>query len=156
EMTSAVLTKQEHESRTKPPLDAHVVLLHNYIPPHALAVYIELARRGRKPPLLLSTPMEPNRTWAPDFCTLNVQVQRTIAIERPWKHPAGFRARLFVHIPWNTMGLLRRLHPDVVISGEMGFRSLLSACYTMFSRRTPLILHAAMSEHAEQGRGWVR
>jgi glycosyltransferase involved in cell wall biosynthesis len=153
---TAAVTEPDRPSSSPEPFDAHVVLLHNYIPPHALAVYIELARRVRKLTVLLSTPMESNRNWKPDFGTLDVRVQRTVTLQRPWKHPTGFRDRLYVHIPWNTMGLLRELRPDVVISGEMGVRSLLSACYTMLSPRTPLVLHAAMSEHTEQGRGWMR
>jgi hypothetical protein len=154
-MSFALLTEQEKPSSSEHPFDAHVVLLNSYIPPHALPVYVELSRRVRKFTVLLSTPMESHRHWKPDWGTLDVRLQRTLTIERPWKHRAGFRDKLNVHIPWNTLGLLRKLRPDVVLSAELGPRSLFSALYTMFTG-TPLVLVATLSEHQELGRGWAR
>jgi glycosyltransferase involved in cell wall biosynthesis len=59
-------------------------------------------------------------------------------------------------VPWNTIGVLKQLRPDVIISGELGFRSVFSAMYTTLVRRTPLVLFAGLSEHTEQGRGRLR
>ena len=154
-MSSAVLEQRERPASSEQPLDAHVVLLDSYVPPHALPVYIELARRVRKLTVLVSTPMESNRHWKPDYGTLDVRVQRTWTIERPWKHPVGFQDKLNVHIPWDTVSLLRELKPDVVLSGEFGARSAFSAWYAIFSG-TPLVLIATLSEHQEQGRGMTR
>ena len=51
---------------------------------------------------------------------------------------------------------LRRLQPDIVVSGELGARSLLRAGYCLVARRPPLVIGATLSERTEQGRGTVR
>ncbi|HEX3726963.1 MAG TPA: glycosyltransferase family 4 protein [Pirellulales bacterium] len=155
-MNSPLALQHEPIESCRRPCDAHVVLLTNFIPPHALPVYTALAERVRKLTVLISTPMESNRQWLPEWGTLDVRVQRTLTVQRPWKHRVGFRDKLSVHIPWNTIGLLRKLRPDVVISGEMGARSLLSACYAALTPSTRLIVYATLSEHTEQSRGWLR
>ncbi|HEX3726965.1 MAG TPA: glycosyltransferase family 4 protein [Pirellulales bacterium] len=136
-------------------LDGHVVILTNYIPPHALPVYVELAERVKKLTMLLSTPMEPNRKWQADWSTLEVKLQRTLTLERPWRHPFGFRESMSVHVPWDTCGQLRSLRPDVVLSAQFGLRSLLAACYSSLARK-PLVLWVNVTEHQEQGRGRIR
>lgn len=135
---------------------AKVILLTNFIPPHALPVYAELARRVGHLTVLLSTPMEANRSWRPDFGDLDVRVQRTVTLSRRWRHAAGFQDKLFVHVPYDTLGQLRKLRPDVVLSTEMGFRSLFSALHCCLSRNTRLALWTGLSEHTEQGRGLPR
>jgi glycosyltransferase involved in cell wall biosynthesis len=154
-MISTLTAQPEQVARVERSFDGHVVSLTNYLPPYALPVYVELAQRVRKLTILLSTPMESNRNWKPEWGSLDVRVQRTLTLERPWKHPAGRFEPVSIHVPWNTMSLLRRLQPDVILSAQFGVRSLLSACYSTISR-TPLVLHATLSEHQEQGRGLAR
>lgn len=137
-------------------LAGHVVLLTNFIPPYRLPVYTELARRVDKLTILLSTRMESNRSWTPDWGELDVRVQRTVTINRPWRHAAGFCDTLRIHVPYDTLATLRALRPDAIISAELGFRSAFSALYSGLLRRTPLVLWATLSDHTEQGRGWLR
>jgi glycosyltransferase involved in cell wall biosynthesis len=99
--------------------------------------------------------MESNRNWKPDWGNLDVRVQRTWTMHRIWRHGAGFSDRIEVHFPWDTPLQLRRLKPDVVVSAELGCRSLLAALHA--GRRGPaLVLRTHISEHTEQGRGWAR
>ena len=148
--------RNEFRSTTDDKLAGHVVLLTNFIPPYRLPVYTELARRVEKLTILLSTPMESNRSWAPDWGELDVRVQRTLTINRPWRHAAGFQDTLRIHLPYDTLTALRGLRPDVIISAELGFRSMFSGLYSCLLRRTPLVLWATLSDHTEQGRGWLR
>ncbi|HEX5446097.1 MAG TPA: glycosyltransferase [Pirellulales bacterium] len=138
----------------------HVVLLTNFIPPYRVPVYAELARRVERLTILLSTPMESNRKWTPDWGQLDVRLQRTMTVQRPWRHATGFCDTLQVHLPYDTLGQLRLLRPDVIVSAELGFRSALSSLYSSMVRRTPLVLWATLSDHTEQGRGlgrhWLR
>jgi glycosyltransferase involved in cell wall biosynthesis len=143
-------------ARTDKTSTAHVVVLMNFVPPHQLPVLSELAKRVGKLTVLLSTQMEPNRTWRADWGDLDVQVQRSITWRRNWRHPSGFTEDNFVHVPWDTIGRLRKLAPDVILSGELGMRSLFSACYAGLSKKTRLVLMASMSEHTERGRGAAR
>jgi glycosyltransferase involved in cell wall biosynthesis len=134
---------------------AHVVLLTNFIPPYRLPVYTELANRVGRLTVLLSTPMEANRQWSPDWGPLEVLVQRTLTVRRRWRHDAGFEDTGYVHFPWDTLGRLRSLKPDVVISAELGYRSCFSALHTL-RRRVPLVLWGTLSDHTERHRGWPR
>lgn len=134
----------------------NVVLLTNFIPPHQQPVYVELAKRVGKLTLLLSTRMESDRDWEAEWGDLNVRVQRTLSFRRPRKHPLNFDQKIELHIPWDTLGQLRRLKPDVVISDELGFRSLFCSGRRLLSPSTRLILCGNLSEHTEHGRGRLR
>jgi glycosyltransferase involved in cell wall biosynthesis len=144
------------DARVDKPSQAHVVILMNFVPPHQLPVLNELAKRVGKLTVLISTPMEPNRTWDVEWGDLDVQVQKSLTLQRLWRHPSGFAEDNYVHVPWDTIPRLRALSPDVILSGELGMRSVFSAFYSLFSKRTRLVLMASMSEHTERGRGRAR
>jgi len=72
-------------------IDAHVVILNNYIRKHHVDSYRELAKRVRKLTVLLSTPMEPDRDWDPQWDDLDVRVQKNWMFTTSWKHSAGFK-----------------------------------------------------------------
>jgi Glycosyl transferases group 1 len=147
---------EEKRARVDKPSQAHVVMLMNFVPPHQLPVLSELAKKVRKLTVLISTPMEPNRDWVVEWGELDVQVQKSWTVNRLWRHPSGFAEDNYVHIPWDTVTRLRALAPDVILSGELGMRSVFSALYTLLAKKTRLILMASMSEHTERGRGWAR
>lgn len=136
-------------------LDAHVVFLTNFVPPYRIPLLEALQARVRRLTILVSTRMEKNRSWSGDTGHLDVRVQRTLSIDRTWRHPAGFSDQLYVHLPWSTPFDLQRLKPDIVLSGELGARSLMSAAYCLGARR-PLVIWATLSERTEQGRGALR
>lgn len=133
-----------------------VVLLTNYIPPYRFPLYKALAERVMDLQVLISTPMEPNRHWDPYWEGLNVTVQRNITVNRTWRHPHGFSEPLYVHIPYDTLWLLRKLRPDVIVSAEMGLRTVQALAYHKLAPKSQLILWAMVSEYSEQGRGWLR
>ncbi len=137
-------------------LDIHAVMLTNFLAPYELPIYEDLARRVRKLTILISTAMERNRGWKPEWGSLDVQVQKTVTLHRPWQHEAGFTDSLFIHIPWDTVPTLQKLRPDVVISQELGFRTLQCALLAGTSKKVGLVITTNMSEHTEQGRGWHR
>ncbi len=144
------------EARSGGPETVRVVLLTNFIPPYRLPLYEALARRVGTLTVLVSTPVEGNRSWRPSVGELAVRVQRTLTIPRSWRHPAGFSDTTYIHVPLDTFAQLRRLDPDVVVSAELGFRSLFSALYCMRRQRVRLVLWATLSERTERGRGRLR
>ena len=131
------------------------VLLVNFVHPADLPIYTEIGKAFGRFRVLTSTTMDANRDWRPNFGELDVRVQRTLTLERPWKHPEGFVERNFVHIPYDTTKQLREFAPDVVISKELGARSAAAAWYAKRSGAA-LVLWANLSEHTEQGRGAAR
>ncbi len=141
-------------------LDAHVVALTHYLPPYMKEVLTKVAARTRHFEVLVSTQVEPNRKFVPDFSGLDVTVQKSVMLRRPWKHRTGFKDELYVHFPYDTFSLLRRAAPDIVFSYELGFRSLVSALYRRSHPKSRLAFCVCVSEHTEQGRGiarlWIR
>lgn len=133
-----------------------VVLLTNVIPPYHKPVFDRLAQLFPHLRILLSTPMERNRSWKLDWGELDVVVQNTITLHRTWRHPRGFSEPLYIHLPWDTLSQLQRFHADIVISWEMGVRTLLSAFYRLTHRSSRLIVWAETAESTEHGRGVIR
>ena len=143
-------------------IDARVVFLTHYIPLYQVRVLQSIARRVRDFHVLVSTPIEPNRDFAPDWSGLDVTVQDTWTVRRQWRHrgEGQFADSLYIHVPYDTGRQLRRLRPDVVMSLELGARSVGAARYCRRNRESKLILCTYMSQRTEQCRGrmrrWVR
>lgn len=139
-----------------PVIDTHVVVLTNYIRKHHVAALQALQKRVGKLTVLLSVPMEPDRSWDAQWGDLNVIVQKNRMITANWKHSSGFSENNFIHIPTDTTQQLKRLRPDVILSYEMGMRTLLCASYRLFHRKCRLVMVGNMSEHIESERGPLR
>jgi glycosyltransferase involved in cell wall biosynthesis len=139
-------------------VDARVVFLTHYIPLYQVRVLQSIARRVRDFHVLVSTPIEPNRDFAPDWSGLNVAVQDTWTMRRQWKHRGDgeFSDSLYIHIPYDTTRRLRSLKPDIVMSLELGARSIGAARYCCRFPESKLILCTYMSQRTEQCRGWLR
>jgi glycosyltransferase involved in cell wall biosynthesis len=135
---------------------ARVALLTNFIAPYRLPLFHRLAERVAALRIFVSTPMEANRSWPAQWEGLDVRVQRTLTIPRTWRHPQGFRERIYTHVPLDTPLALARWRPDVVISGEFGARTLGAAAYTALRRSCPLVIWATLSDHTEVGRSRVQ
>jgi glycosyltransferase involved in cell wall biosynthesis len=144
-----------NRSRAVPLSEAKVVVLTNFIAPYRLPVLEALAERVGDLRVWLSTPMEANRSWRPQWGRLQVEVQRSVTIEHPSRHPHGYREWQIVHLPYDTLPRLRRARPDIVMSGELGARTAQAALYCLLSS-TPLVVWVAVSESSEKGRGLVR
>ena len=144
------------DSRPVAKLDAHVVLLNNYVRPHHVAAYTELAKRVRALTVLLSVPMEPDRNWQPQWEGLDVRVQKNWMFTARWKHSSGFAEPNFIHVPIDTTSQLKKLNADIVFSYEMGMRTFLSCWYRRFHSEVPLVMVGNMSEHVEAERGVAR
>lgn len=132
-------------------LPLHLALLTGYIPPYQAQVYRELAARVQRLTVLVSTVMESDRAWQADWDGINVVAQRGISLRKIWRGEA-FREIGQRHFPIDTTRQLRSLQPDVVVSEELGARSVLASVYSRRAR-CPLILALNMSMHTEHGRG---
>ena len=132
-----------------------VAFLTNFIPPYHKPVLDLLAKRYALR-VLLSTPMESNRPWKVDWQGLDVVAQRTYTAKGTWSHPRGFTEPLAVHIPLDTLPQLARFAPDVVISAEMGARTLLAILFRKLRPDSRLIIWAEAAESTETGRGIAR
>jgi hypothetical protein len=125
-------------------------LLTNFIHPYRLPVFQEIAGRVASFRVLVSTLMEANRHWAVDFGRLDVVLQHNLTLRRRWRHPSGFEETMYLHFPWDTLWQLLRYRPDVVISGEFGFRTLNALIYKLLSRSKLVIWEALTSASGEK------
>lgn len=144
------------ECACTPPLPWRVVFCTNFLPPYRLTVLKMLTQAFRGFSVLVSTDMEQDRPWQPDWRGLMVTRQRSLSARSVTEHPSGFDQKQTVHIPYDTIFLLRKFRPDVVISGELGVRSVLAALYCAAVRSCRLIIWADVSEATEAGRGPIR
>lgn len=154
--TQVAAPERAIDGRVEKPLDAHVAVLLNFLPPYQLPVIEEFAKRVRKLTVLISTPMEGNRSWGVDWGDLNVEVQRTVTWLRQWRIGNSFTEDNYIHVPWDTIFRLKSLSPDVIISSQLGPRSILSTCYKLLAKRARLVFSLGLSEHTERGRSRAR
>lgn len=132
----------------KPIENTNVVMLNNYITPHHKPIYEALSKRVGHLTMLLSTPMESNRNWQPDWGDLDVRVQKNFTYTRHAKHSHGFKDANYIHIPYDTLSQIRALKPDVLVSYEMGFRTLFSS-WSRWTHRIPMVMVVNVSRHTE-------
>lgn len=145
----------DREHRLRLP-ETHVVFLVNFVAPNLLGVFQQLAARVKKFTVVSSVPIESNREWKPETDGLDVRVQRTWTITRNAVHPSGYQEPNYIHVPLDTFGQLRGLKPDVVVSLELGARSLFSNLYRRLYPRTVHVAAVLASERSEAGRGGIR
>ncbi len=136
---------------------AHVVFLVNFLSPNLVEVMRTASQALGRLDVLVSVPMEANRNWQVDNRGLSVITQKTWTKRKLAHHPGGYVEELFVHVPLDTLALLRQLRPDCIVSLEMGMRSLQSSLYRRcWARRCRHVLSVYGSERSEAGRGWLR
>jgi glycosyltransferase involved in cell wall biosynthesis len=104
--------------------------------------------------------MDAARDWQPEFGDLDVRVQRSLRVPVRHRHPLGFKDKGALLVPYSTVADLRALRPDVVISVEVGPRTLQAALLRKLSARFRLIVQVRESQNTAQSRGalrhWVR
>jgi glycosyltransferase involved in cell wall biosynthesis len=143
-------------ARTERLDEARGALLTNFVAPYRVPLFRLLAREFAAFKIFVSTPMEPNRDWRPDWGDLDVEVLSALTLHRTARHPHGFSGPLFVHLPYTALFRLWRFRPDVVISGQLGLASALAALYCVLRRDAGLVLWLTLSEVSELGRGGIR
>src|SRR5256885_11449221 len=108
-------------------MQLRAALLTNCIPPYWTATFSNLSDRISDLRIFLSTPMEGNRAWQPDWGDLHVTVQRCWTYTANRRHELGFSDEVWRHIPYDTLPVLIRNGPDVVGFARLGFRTLQAA-----------------------------
>jgi glycosyltransferase involved in cell wall biosynthesis len=133
-----------------------VALLMNFVAPYRVPLLEALRDRVGELRVLVSTSMERSRSWVPNWGTLDVTVQRNVTFRSPYSDSLGFKRRLEIHVPYDTLPQLSRFQPDAVISGELGARSFQAALYKQARPRVPFLIWATLSEHSEREWGPMR
>ena len=133
-----------------------VALLTNFLPIYRVPLLERLAENVRELRVFLSVKMEGNRNWPVLWGRLNVVVHRSITIARSSRNVHGYVDQTYTHIPYDTLPLLWSYRPDVIVSGELGVRTLMARIYKICRPSTRLVIWATLSEHTEESYGAAR
>ena len=137
-------------------MNHRVALFTNFLPPYRLAVLRELERRCESLRIFASTPRESGPQMVPSHSGLRVLQQRSMQWQETQRHTHHFTDRLAIQFPYDTIAQLRKFRPDVIVSGELGLRTLQVAAYRKVASTSRLVVWATLSEVTEQARGHVR
>jgi glycosyltransferase involved in cell wall biosynthesis len=131
-----------------------VALLTNAPTPYRTELFNELAR-GCHLLVVFDTKREPDREWVieeVDFL-FDWLVSRGLMLSRPNLAPRVFEKRV-LHVPVNTLAILERFRPDVVVSGELGVRTMWATIFCVMRRRRLVIWWEGIP--SSDGKGRVR
>jgi glycosyltransferase involved in cell wall biosynthesis len=104
--------------------------------------------------VLLSNAPE-GRSNESDWQGLPIRLQRSLLWRKRWRRH-HFEDLVTVHFPYDTMLRLNELEPPVIVSGELGARTLQAAIYRKLNPTTRLVIWATVSEITELDRGALR
>ena len=129
----------------------------NFISPYRVALYAALARTTDwRLKVFSCCEMEFDRRWRPvhDFPFAHKK-SFNLSYRRLDRHPGrvGFTDKRQVHIPLGLWFDLWRFRPDVVISDDMGARSLIAATYALLTRKR-LVIWFYCTLHTERDISW--
>lgn len=127
-----------------------VALLTNAPAPYRTEFLNELAKRCR---LLVAfdTKRESDREWLIEESDFHFDWLVTRAFEISGLRLAGSFERARLQIPLNMLAILERFKPDVVVSGELGIRTMWAALFCQMRRR-PLIIWWEGDLHSDRVR----
>lgn len=131
--------------------NSKVALFTNFIPPYYRRVFEHLQGMLQDLRIFVSTPMEPNRNWDPGWAELPVTVQKCWTYTGVWRHEQGFSDKIWLHFPYDTLARLFGERPQIVISIQLGLRTLQAGIYRVLMPKTRLIIWTGLSEHTEKG-----
>ena len=137
-------------------LPLRVAFVTHALSPHRLALMEWVAAGLAEFRVFLSEAEDKLHKFPPQRGSLDVTLQRSLNWRHEFRNVHGYSDISHVHVPFDTFGQLRRYHPDVVISTELGIRSVLAALYRRSHRQVRLVLWATLSERTEATRGWLR
>ena len=146
---------RSHSLATKQ-MPVRVAFLTNFIPPYILPVLQRLKASVSSLQVLISTAMEADRPWQPVWDGLDVVQQRTVTSEQLRRYKQGYAMAFVRHFPYDTLPLLYRYKPTVIISGQLGFRTLQAVVYRKLNPASRLAIWVDASEHTEHEIGKVQ
>ena len=132
------------------------VMLWNYPPCHFLSWMEKLCRDNQDLIFLFSSDIDPYEERKQSLTHVRHEIQKTFSKKIKPKHPWGFSFdNLKFHFPVSTIPDLMRLKPAVIISTEMGPRSIQGILYAKLTK-TPIVVQLRESETTDLFRGPLR
>jgi glycosyltransferase involved in cell wall biosynthesis len=134
-----------------------VALATNYIPPYRIPLYSELGSTpGWDFRVFCSSESEFDRQWVSEpILTFCHKISFSVSYKRTVTHTGRVHYKDIrqVHLPIGLWFDLWKYRPDIVVSLEMGMRSLIAATYCRIAGK-PLILWFYGTSHTERHISW--
>jgi glycosyltransferase involved in cell wall biosynthesis len=137
-------------------LPVRTALLTNCIAPYSLPVWRILSTFLDRFRVYVSIPMEADRPWGPMWDGVDVTLQRSFATRHLRTYSEGFSERFVRHFPYDTLPSLYQFKPDVIVSAQLGFRTMQAAAYRLLNKSCRLVIWADLSMHTEREVGTIQ
>lgn len=133
-------------------MPTRIAILTNIPAPYRLGFFQKLAEKCDLR-VIFDAPTEPNRAWTiPKDMGFPYVYAGGFTISYLRRRPDGFPAdRRYLQLRYGILAELAKARPEVVISAEMGLRTMQALLYCSL-RRVPLIVWSEGTPHTE---GWV-
>lgn len=151
EAQSSALDRQ-HET----PVPLRVALLTNSLSPHTLPLCQAMSERVQDFEAFISADADRFHRFPRVRGRFAVTVQKSFNALRFLRRSNGHWHTNEIQIPYDTFRQLKRFRPDVILSNQLGVRTILSALYRRRNPEARLFLWATLSAHTEQNRAWYR
>jgi glycosyltransferase involved in cell wall biosynthesis len=134
-------------------LRCRVAILTNIPAPYRLE-FFRLLSEQHDLMVFFDAPSEPNRSWDTprNLAFPHVYLKGDVITYQRKRPDAIPEDQRFRHVPYDLLVALRRFHPDLIVSAELGFRTLQASLYATFYK-IPLVIWWEGTPHTE---GWVR
>ena len=100
--------------------------------------------------------MDPSRHWEPKFGNLDITIQKCFSINSTQTHPDGFKLSRHIHIPISTIPDIIKEKPNIVITTEVGVRTIQALLLGKLTRKFKTIVQLRESEKTNELRGPIR
>ncbi len=135
---------------------ALVVYMTNVLAPYRLPVLTALSQSLGSFKILLSAAIDRHRDWPAAWGTLDVETQRSLSWKARVNRTTDLELETTLHLPYDTVPRLIRHRPRVVMTSEMGARTIQAYLYRRLFRGSRMMICADLSEHTERQCGWLR
>lgn len=126
----------------------------NMLPPNEHDLFEHLASKGWDITIFLSTEKEPDREYQrQDYSTYSFKVKKSRNILVNLKR---FRSKTsYLHIQYGLWNDLSELNPDIILSSQMGIRTMIAICFG-FMRKIPVVIWMGVSVFTERNNSFLR
>ncbi len=137
-------------------IHVRTAFLTNCIAPYFLPVLRALSTFLDRLRVFVSTPMEADRPWGPAWDGIDVTLQRSFSTQHLRTYNEGFTERFARHFPYDTLPSLYQFKPDVIVSSQLGFRTMQAAAYRFLNKSCRLVIWADLSMYTEREIGTMQ
>src|SRR5260370_31110124 len=110
---------------------AKVALLTNCLPMYRIPLFGQIKQGVEQLRLFLSIKEVPDRDWHLFWRHLDVVVNRSVTWLQTFRNSHGFVDHSVISFPYDTLWLLWRYRPDILVSSEFGVRTLSATMYKL-------------------------